>query len=296
MKVWNGTAWLDAYASLSGALIDTNNLSDLTNTTTARSNLGVAIGTNVQAWDADLDTWATKTAPSGTVVGTSDTQTLTNKTLTNPTINGFTGNTSIVNLGSGQFYKDTSGNVGIGTSSPLAPLHVVTTETSTAAFGNVISTFRSSGAGRDASVQFSDGTNTGNIGQLSGNLILGTGGTERMRINASGAVTLKNSITTGPYIRGDSISVANNSTISITSAEAGAAIVCVYNRGSGSGGVFFVTFSSAAIKIAGDGEATDTGSTFSVYKSASSHTATFKNRSGATALFAVAVYSAKAEQ
>jgi len=33
-----------------------------------------------QAYDADLDTWATKTAPSGTVVGNTDTQTLTNKT------------------------------------------------------------------------------------------------------------------------------------------------------------------------------------------------------------------------
>jgi hypothetical protein len=52
----------------------------------ARTALGLAIGTNVQAWDTDLDTWATKTAPSGTVVGTSDTQTLTNKTLTSPTL------------------------------------------------------------------------------------------------------------------------------------------------------------------------------------------------------------------
>jgi len=41
MKVYNGTTWLNAYASLSGALIASNNLSDLSSAPTARTNLGL---------------------------------------------------------------------------------------------------------------------------------------------------------------------------------------------------------------------------------------------------------------
>jgi hypothetical protein len=89
MKLYTGSAWVAAYVSGADYLSKANNLSDLTNAATARTNLGLAIGTNVQAWDADLDTWATKTAPSGDAVGTTDTQTLTNKTLTNPTVTNY---------------------------------------------------------------------------------------------------------------------------------------------------------------------------------------------------------------
>jgi len=41
MKVYDGSAWLSAYASLSGALLAVNNLSDLSSASAARTNLGL---------------------------------------------------------------------------------------------------------------------------------------------------------------------------------------------------------------------------------------------------------------
>lgn len=87
VQAFTSAAHQDLLTALSGKS-DTGHAhaqSDVTGLTTALSGKSDTSHTHsgvYQPADADLDTWATKTAPSGTVVGTSDTQTLSAKTLT----------------------------------------------------------------------------------------------------------------------------------------------------------------------------------------------------------------------
>lgn len=66
------------------------------------SRIGVAGG--LQAWNASLDSWSGKTAPVGSVVGSTDTQTLSSKTLASPKIN--LGGDATGDI----YYRDGSGN------------------------------------------------------------------------------------------------------------------------------------------------------------------------------------------
>lgn len=85
-----------------------------------------------------------------------------------------TGGTGVVNLGSGQVYKDASGNVGIGTSSPAALLH---------AYGNIRS------ATNGNVLELGTDTDLGFVyNRSNGSLTFGTNNSERARVDSSGNV------------------------------------------------------------------------------------------------------------
>jgi len=150
----------------------------------------------------------TMTAPiitGGTITGVA----LTGNTFTSPVISGgsinntpigattastgafstlaysstLTGGTGVVNLGSGQFYKDASGNVGIGTITPAHPLDIRSNFVSQVTIGAI-------SGNTNASLNLEPtGTGVASIGPASAfPLAFRTDAVERMRITSTGDV------------------------------------------------------------------------------------------------------------
>jgi hypothetical protein len=109
-----------------------------------------------------------------------------------------TGGTGVVNIGSGQVYKDASGNLGIGTSSPTQKL---TIQTATATNGGILlgvdgSTYGAVGSGGYA---VNGGTITDFGLRATTNMVFATGTSspERMRITSTGSVGIGTSSPNG---------------------------------------------------------------------------------------------------
>lgn len=116
--------------------------------------------------------------------------------------------------------------------------------------------------------------------------------TEKGRFTTSGAFLVGASSTAwnGSLIKAvDTIAIADGSSINLSSSICGGAIVSIYEGNSGNGGLFWINYTTAPVKIAGNGEVTDTGATFAVLKNTSSHVCTLKNRSGLTRNYHVVV-------
>ena len=183
------------------------------NTTPNAGTFTALVATSIT--DSGLTSGRVNYAGTGGLLQDSANMTFDGSTLTtlNTAYTGtLTGGTGIVNLGSGQFYKDASGNVGIGTTSPLATLDILNNQ---AALSYLIDTSNTTNGGSSiwrmitrniantgtTDVEFYKPTGSGfylnnNDTNASNFTAFAVGASERMRIDSSGNLLVGTTTTT----------------------------------------------------------------------------------------------------
>jgi hypothetical protein len=154
---------------------------------------------------AKLNALVADAVPTSNLALTSTNGTISNFTSSTATITGtITGSTNVINIGSGQIYKDASGNVGVGTASPSNILHV--------SKANGVSIFESTGVSSVGIRLRTNSTDRWQIGcpNASADLAIYTGAAaaERVRIDSSGNVGIGE--TSPSFTQGGGLHIKNS--------------------------------------------------------------------------------------
>lgn len=144
-----------------------------------------------------------------------------------------------------------------------------------------------------------DGDNLKMMMAADGQMVIEQNGSERLRVNALGVLSNKSA---NHIIRTEAqsfLTLGDDSSVTLFLGTAGSTLLSVYEGGSGSGALVWLNYSESSggnfLKSGGvyNFSSSDTDGQICVIKSANSHTATVKNRTGAARNFALAMYGAK---
>jgi len=128
---------------------------------------------------------------------------------------------------------------------------------------------------------------------------LDNGLSERVRINHNGTLSNKSANNLVRIEAQKYLLLGDDSSVDLFLGTAGSTLLSVYEGGSGSGALVWLNYSESSggnfVKSGGalNFSSSDTDGQICVIKSANSHTATVKNRSGVARNFAIAMYGAK---